>query len=656
MNIGWMMISEEKLKHYWKMTEKVKPLRTAKVLLICMPWASTVRPNLGIGVLVSAARNAGYDCKSMYPNLAFSTLLGSNHYEYFAETPTLYPLAEHLFAANLFSADATKSDSYLASFLHKVRQVSEIAKNLNDNPLVTLRDKVIPDFLDSYAKIIQNSQANIVGFSCTFNQVLPSLALAKRLKELNPEIITLFGGACVHAEMGEAYARSFPKIIDHVFTGESDQTFIKFLDAYELGEEVSLIPGVTSNGHLVNSALPTPDLELVAIPDYDDYFFERQKLEAVGIRLAEFVNLPFESSRGCWWGEKSHCTFCGLNNMGMNYRNKSVGKIKEELLYLSQKYKTIHFMAADNILNYRGYTDLLPTIEQLPIDLNLFYEIKANIRRDNVAILSRAGVKWVQPGIESFSDHVLRLMKKGTTSLQNVQFIRLAQEFGLTVSYNILVGFPGELNQDYDEIIRVIRLISHLPPPSGKATLVQVHRFSPFHYTPDEYGIVNMRSASYYEYLVPSNIVNPNEIAYFFDRDIPTDASVLHRIDCLNDHIATWQNSNDRLVARLGAGFIEIQYSKSESNKIIQLDPLSSLILIYSDSVTTIKSIERKIKSLTDYDLASVRHCIYKLIEKELLISDKEKVLSLVPYEKSHSSMELESWVEYWFKSNNTKK
>src|SRR5437764_1877447 len=30
--------------------------------------------------------------------------------------------------------------------------------------------------------------------------------------------------------------------------------------------------------------------------------------------------LLFETSRGCWWGEKAHCTFCGLNGATMSYR------------------------------------------------------------------------------------------------------------------------------------------------------------------------------------------------------------------------------------------------------------------------------------------------------------------------------------------------
>ncbi len=39
--------------------------------------------------------------------------------------------------------------------------------------------------------------------------------------------------------------------------------------------------------------------------------------------VADRIFVPYETSRGCWWGQKKHCTFCGLNPLGMNYRAKS---------------------------------------------------------------------------------------------------------------------------------------------------------------------------------------------------------------------------------------------------------------------------------------------------------------------------------------------
>ena len=56
-----------------------------------------------------------------------------------------------------------------------------------------------------------------------------------------------------------------------------------------------------------------------SIPDFDDYFGAAQAPSYCDT----VVRLSAESSRGCWWGAKSHCTFCGLNGGTMAFRAKS---------------------------------------------------------------------------------------------------------------------------------------------------------------------------------------------------------------------------------------------------------------------------------------------------------------------------------------------
>ena len=72
----------------------------------------------------------------------------------------------------------------------------------------------------------------------------------------------------------------------------------------------------------------TASLAELPIPDYDDYF---EELQGSLYRAAILPGLPVEMSRGCWWGQKSHCTFCGLNGGGMNYRSKAPEQVLEEI-------------------------------------------------------------------------------------------------------------------------------------------------------------------------------------------------------------------------------------------------------------------------------------------------------------------------------------
>ena len=64
------------------------------------------------------------------------------------------------------------------------------------------------------------------------------------------------------------------------------------------------------------------------------------------------------------------------------------------------------------------------------------------MRKDQIALLGAAGIREVQPGIESFDTHTLKLMKKGVTGMQNVAFLKWAQQFGVAAYWNILYGFP----------------------------------------------------------------------------------------------------------------------------------------------------------------------------------------------------------------------
>ena len=39
--------------------------------------------------------------------------------------------------------------------------------------------------------------------------------------------------------------------------------------------------------------------------------------------------LLIETSRGCWWGERNHCTFCGLNGSSMSFDEMAPGRALE---------------------------------------------------------------------------------------------------------------------------------------------------------------------------------------------------------------------------------------------------------------------------------------------------------------------------------------
>ena len=560
-----------------------------RIVLVSMPWESASRPSLAIGTLVAIARRAGFDCTALHLNLDLSAMMGSAVYDAFAENLELFPLGEHVFAVDLFGREALDSDRYLARF-----GGTDPIESASPDPLHILRDRTVPCFLGDATARLADLRPDVVGFSCTFNQVLPSLALARRLKATLPGLKVLLGGACVHGQMGETYAQTFPDAVDHVFTGEADDSFPAWLWAYAEGDSQRPLPGVTG-GRARQPARLTQNLDDVPIPVYDDYFAERARLEAAGASLRYVRHLPYKSSRGCWWGEKHHCTFCGLNNEGMLFRRKSPKRVVAELGELAERYGITSFMAADNILDFRAYNDLLGDLQRLEIDLDLFYEIKANVRRVDVAALRRAGVRRVQPGIESFSDHVLQLMRKGASGLQNVQALKLLQEHGISVDYNILVGFPGETFEDYQDNIRLMRAIMHLPRPNGSAITVRVDRFSPFFDDSEALGIHGLQAAESYGRLIPAGIAAPEKYAYFFERDEDHLAGFAEPIAEINRLMGVWKRETVARRARLGKSFIELLQVDDNGRSRRILRNLDALIFVLADGVTSVPRTRRQV-------------------------------------------------------------
>jgi hypothetical protein len=131
-------------------------------------------------------------------------------------------------------------------------------------------------------------------------------------------------------------------------------------------------------------------------------------------------------------------------------------------------------------------------------------------------MLAEAGIGWIQPGIESIDTHILRLMGKGVTALQNIQILKYCAQFGVYPTWNLLTGFPGEKPEDYQQIEDTIYTkVPHLPPPDGHFPFT-LQRFSPYFRNPGEYGIVNVRPAEAYRFVYPLPDSRLRNLAYTF--------------------------------------------------------------------------------------------------------------------------------------------
>jgi ribosomal peptide maturation radical SAM protein 1 len=253
------------------------------------------------------------------------------------------------------------------------------------------------------------------------------------------------------------------------------------------------------------------DMNESPIPNYDDYFAALNETLVLGDHLKPA--LPFQTARGCWWGEKTHCTFCGISRTAMKFRAKSGDNVMEQMVALRDRYNINLFQGTEYIFDYKFFTTLLPRLKAL--DSFFRFEVKANLKPEQLNAFIDSGVLEVQPGVEALHDGILGLLKKGVTALQNVVLLKRARAVGLSIFWNMLHSVPGDSDDWYGEVADLIPLITHLQPPSGFA---QIHydRFSPYWRTPDAYNL-QLMPAFGYEHVYPFDTEALKDTAYFFE-------------------------------------------------------------------------------------------------------------------------------------------
>ena len=251
-----------------------------------------------------------------------------------------------------------------------------------------------------------------------------------------------------------------------------------------------------------------------------------------------------ETSRGCWWGAKQHCTFCGLNAEGMAYRAKSGPRALEEMEAQVKKDGIRQIQVVDNILDMQYFKSVLPYLVERPM-ADLYYETKANLSKAQVKMLADSGIRWIQPGIESLSDSTLKLMAKGVTELQNIQLLRWSMEFGVSVDWNFLYGFPGERDEELERVASDAETLHHLEPPVS-AIVLNLDRFSPYFKAPEQYGLNPVYPAKPYRYVYPFPEDSLKRLAYFYDSDFFMGKGDSAAFKTLKGVVARWGKAYSR--------------------------------------------------------------------------------------------------------------
>lgn len=492
------------------------PPQGYKAALITMPFAPATRPSIQLGILKALLDRNEIPCQDFYFNVDFLDRLRQQSLlsQYTSSSPSL--LSEWYFSEKEWDPSPQGKD-FLASLRLK-EYAHSLRVNLQD--LLSIKTKIVPEYLQSLLEAEDWSQFAVAAFTMSFPQICSSFALARRLKERFPGVRTVFGGASsqIHPESCAEFMRIFP-FIDAMVVGEAEPVFPDLIRKLSGGGDCHDLPGIfwRKNAEVVynNGASVLEDLNDSPLPDYST-FFEKYRKAEMGLKAHLIQSIPMEMARGCPWGQKNPCTFCAFAFHG-KFRKKSSERVVTEILEQSTRYHCGGFYVVDDAVTPPQIDQIFPKLRpRNKVIYFPFLEMRTNVARKQMEILSEAGVKLIQPGIECLSDGLLKKIHKGTTVFQNILFMKWCRELQIRLSYNIILGIPDATREDLLTQLEVMRLIPHLDPPYPMP--LSLVRFSQYFHKRDQYNLKNFRPDDFYHSIFPEG-TDLWKVAYTFLAD-----------------------------------------------------------------------------------------------------------------------------------------
>jgi ribosomal peptide maturation radical SAM protein 1 len=616
-------------------------LRSPSVLLINLPWPDLTEPNLGLGILRAVLDEEGIQCHVLHLNLFLLEHLRA--YSIFALANT-FALNDFLFSGILDPTVSRKQQQWL-----RLKTENLLALKLIDyrqyggldgvvQQLLRFRQEVIPAWLIRWADRITSSDTTLIGLTCNFDQTVPSLALAHLVKQRSPDILTVLGGYAVRPPTGDAVLRAF-SFIDVVCNGEGEPA-ITGLARASVGE-ISLhdVPNILyrESHKTINATAVAPLVAMnnIPIPNYDDFFADLKMLADVHKVEVKVNHLPVEVSRGCWWGQKKHCIFCGVHDKDLVYRSPDAERLLEVMDSLAGRYAIHSFRLSGYILPYQYFKTLLPELARRNRPYNISSEMKANVNKEQFALLDAAGFNDVQPGIESFSSDVLCKLNKGNSAIQNVYTLLLGKRYRIAVRYNFLYGLPNDEPEEVATMVRALPRLFHLDPPVTRIP-IQITRYAPLQVTPERFSIPHAVYEPSYDLIFSSGFLDEtgfdlNDFCYYFDRPFENSPRLSRLYAEIDEIVDTWKGEQARRKVSLwykerNEG-IEIFDSRSDPPIQTCLTPTGASIYRLTGAPISIETLRVRCHELMDD--AEFDHSLEQLDQLGLIFQDCGKVIGL---------------------------
>jgi ribosomal peptide maturation radical SAM protein 1 len=621
-----------------------------------MPFAPVKQAPLALLQLQAAVHRALGDAVSariVYPSHDFANALGLDVYHQIAYADSdLRPgemsgLGDWFFRQIAFPDLPDNTEAYRRRYFAQ-------GGGLVDIDAVLAGRRTAADLLRDLIRKYALDDADLVGFTSMFAQHAACIATARILKERGDPPAVVIGGANCEGPMGRALADCVP-CFDAVFSGPALKSFPEYVRG-QIGGNTLPVRGVFVPHAPIHRRLTLRVHDAVAVApasavDHDSLGEELEIDTPLALDYGGFLDaferafgntlepvLTFETSRGCWWGAKAHCPFCGLNGSTMAFRAMTPARALATFDTLFRHAPRCRvFECVDNIMPADYPASVFPRLTPPPSTV-IYYEVKADLTASDLASMAAANVRLVQPGIEALSTPSLKALRKGTNACGNVLFLKNCLANGVIPVWNLLIGVPREdrPEQVYAKYAADIPAMRHLAPPWA-VFKVRIDRFSPYFTRPDEYGL-RLKPKNFYTFVYPFADDVLFDLAYYFDdanapfAEYAAAAAKWHPI--LNELVRGWfaaWHVNDP--ARRPALFIEerdgtyfLHDSRSGSAIDITIGTFVALAARYASVPMKIGELVHRLDEAGCDDPSAI---LAELRELRLLFEEDDRIVSL---------------------------
>jgi magnesium-protoporphyrin IX monomethyl ester (oxidative) cyclase len=294
------------------------------------------------------------------------------------------------------------------------------------------------------AEHVKDLKPDLVGFSATTSGFLDGYDIASRLKTLQPDIDTIFGGVHVSA-WGEQLLEQFENI-DYLCLGEGEPTMAELA----AGKPLSQIKGLVwrDGDRIVTNPerRQLVDVDTLPFPAY-------AKLDGFPryyhLPLFNYIRKPgatMITSRGCPY----QCSYCDRSVFRRTYRYNSAEYIYEHMYYLRRRFGVRHINIYDDLFTaHRSrVTRLCDLLIRKPLGIQFNCAVRVGHVDDQLLkMLRAAGALQLSLGIETGDQALMTIHKPGVNLTAVRETVKNIQDHGLRAKGLFMMGLPGDTVQ-----------------------------------------------------------------------------------------------------------------------------------------------------------------------------------------------------------------